>query len=647
MISVKGISKIYKSGKMEYQALNDVTIDIKRGEFVAIMGPSGSGKSTLMHLLGFLDKPDSGSYLLEGKETADLSDEEYARLRQDKIGFVFQQFHLLPRSSAEENVAMPLVYSGKKTFEPRAKELLDSVGLGTKLKNLPGEMSGGEKQRAAIARALINDPEILFADEPTGNLDSKSEKEIMEIFTALNNQGKTIVMVTHEPEIAEYAHRIITVRDGKILSDKKTLNGEAKLSDAPQHREKQRSAGLEIEFKDYLKQALISVMGNKLRSALSVLGILIGVASVIAMLALAEGAKESINKQLSSLGSNLLVVSPAYNRSGGVSREGATRITLQDSQEAARLASVKNASGLVSGNVQAVYGNKNKATRVEGASHSYEEIRSYKPAAGRFFTNAEEKQRERVALLGATVVKELFGSEDPTGATVKINRVNFKVIGVLPLKGSGGWRDQDDTIIIPINTAMYRLLGKQYVDQIYVQAKDADSLESAQDEIMELLNKRHNISASRKDPAFEIRNMAEMQEAIQSTSRTLTWLLGSIAAISLLVGGIGIMNIMLVSVKERTREIGLRKAVGARSFDILYQFMIEAVLMTLTGGLAGIILGALIAFLMAVLAGWAVKVSVFSVLLSVFFSAATGLGFGIWPARQAAELNPIDALRYE
>ncbi|HNZ29764.1 MAG TPA: ABC transporter permease, partial [Candidatus Goldiibacteriota bacterium] len=458
---------------------------------------------------------------------------------------------------------------------------------------------------------------------------------------------KTIVMVTHEPEIAQYAHRIITVRDGRILSDKKTSNGEAVLLNPKEHEEKEKKAGLEIEFKDYLKQALISVMGNKLRSALSVLGILIGVASVIAMLALAEGAKESINKQLSSLGSNLLVVSPAYNRPGGVSREGTTRITIQDSYEAGRLPSVKYASGIVSGNVQAVYGNKNKSTRVEGAAPEYELIRSYQPETGRFFTEQETKQRERVALLGQTVAKELFGSEDPTGATVKINRVNFKVTGVLPTKGSGGWRDQDDIILIPINTAMYRLLGKQYVDQIYVQAKGAEYLESAQNEIMELLNKRHNISASRKDPAFEIRNMAEMQEAIQSTSRTLTWLLGSIAAISLLVGGIGIMNIMLVSVKERTREIGLRKAVGARSSDILYQFMIEAVIMTLTGGFAGIILGSLIALLMAVLAGWAVKVSVFSVLLAVFFSAATGLGFGIWPARQAAELNPIDALRYE
>jgi len=645
MISVKGISKIYKTGKLEYQALNDVSIDIKKGEFVAIMGPSGSGKSTLMHLLGFLDKPDSGSYLLEGNETAGLTDEEYAQLRQNKIGFVFQQFHLLSRSSALENVAMPLVYSGRKSFEKRPLELLESVGLGTKLKNLPGEMSGGEKQRAAIARALINDPEIIFADEPTGNLDSKSEKEIMDIFTALNKKGKTIVMVTHEPEIAEYAHRVITVRDGKILSDRQTANGTSMIIDSIHQEEK--DARLEIEFKDYFKQALISVMGNKLRSALSVLGILIGVASVIAMLALAEGAKESINKQLSSLGSNLLMVSPAFNRSGGVSREGTTRITLQDSNEAGRLPSVKYASGVVGGNVQAVYGNKNKSTRVEGVSPVYEEIRNYKPAAGRFFTEAESKRRERVALLGATVVTELFGSEDPTGAMIKINRVNFTVIGVLPVKGSGGWRDQDDTILIPINTAMYRLLGKQYVDQIYVQAESAGVLESAQSEITEMLNKRHNINDSKKDSAFEIRNMAEMQEAIQSTSRTLTWLLGSIAAISLLVGGIGIMNIMLVSVKERTREIGLRKAVGARRTDILYQFMIEAVLLTITGGFAGIILGSIIAFLMAVLAGWAVKVSVFSVLLSVFFSAATGLGFGIWPARQAAELNPIDALRYE
>ncbi len=642
-------------GEIEVKALSGVSLKISAGEFVAIMGPSGSGKSTLMHILGLLDRPDSGSYYLGNKEITKLSDEELAGLRNRLIGFVFQQFHLLPRMSALENAELPLIYAGKRHLKERAKEEIEEVGLGDRLSHRPNELSGGQQQRVAIARSLVNEPLIIFADEPTGNLDSKSKEEIIAILKKLNQKGKTIVVVTHEKEIAQQAKRIIQMYDGKIISDesaqkesevKEPALGDNLISEVLSKTPKLAGG---LKFLDYVRQATSAVLSHKMRSLLSILGILIGVAAVIAMLALGRGAEESIEQQLSSLGSNLLLVRPGSAKVQGISLQtgAVTRFTFSDIAAIAKLSDeVKSVYPSVTGRGQIIYGNKNWNTQVEGAGVDYAQMRAAVPTIGRFFTEQEIKMREKVAVVGVTVTKELFGDSNPLGETVKINLINFKVIGILPEKGASSWRDQDDTVIIPITTAMYRVFGKQYIDSIFVEAGSPDLIESAQEAISKIIIKQHHLNKEEED-SFQIRNMADIKNALETTTKTMALLLGSIAAISLLVGGIGIMNIMLVSVTERTREIGLRKAIGASNKDIMAQFLIEAILMSFIGGLAGILLGSGIAVLITFFAGWAVKVSPFSIILATTFSLIVGIIFGLWPAQKAAKLDPIEALRYE
>jgi len=654
VIELKNINKTYKTGKIGVQALRDVSLKLTPGEFVAIMGPSGSGKSTLLHLLGFLDKPDSGSYYLGEKEVSNLTDDESAILRNRLAGFVFQQFHLLPRMTALENAELPLIYAGKRHLKEKALQQIEAVGLTQRASHRPNELSGGEQQRTAIARSLVNEPLIILADEPTGNLDTKSGQEIMLILQRLNQKGKTIVMVTHEKEIAQYAKRIIHMRDGKIISDEKIKAETEKISStsvsisAEDILSESHSTVRKAEFLDHIRQATHAIVSHKMRSVLSILGILIGVAAVIAMLALGQGAKDSISQRLASLGSNLLVIRPGSRRMHGVALEAGaiTRFTLRDAEAITKLPMLEGVSPTVRGRAQLVYGNKNWNTQVSGTGVGYASMRASIPTLGRFFTEEELRMRKKVVLLGTTIVKEVFENINPVGSTIRINRINFKVIGVLPEKGANMWRDRDDLVVIPITTAMYRLLGKEYVDSIDVQVKDISMMEDAQSSIRRLIIKRHRLDKD-DERSFQIRNMAEIQEVLQSTTRTMTLLLGSIAAIALLVGGIGIMNIMLVSVTERTREIGLRKAIGARRKDILTQFLIESVVMTFSGGIIGIIFGIGIAALLAFFAGWATKVSISSVVLATTFSIAVGIGFGFWPARQAAKLNPIEALRYE
>jgi macrolide transport system ATP-binding/permease protein len=656
MIEIKNIFKTYLMGKVEVKALSDVSLKIASGEFVAIMGASGSGKSTLMHILGLLDRPDAGTYFLGDMEITKLSDEELASLRNRFIGFVFQQFHLLPRMTALENTELPLIYAGKRHLKENAISAIERVGLKDRMSHRPNEMSGGQQQRVAIARSLVNEPLVLFADEPTGNLDSKSKDEIIAILKKLNQEGKTVVIVTHEKDIAECARRVIQMRDGKIISDERTENGK-RVTEVAALEDSLVNAALAThhkvagqgQFLDYSRQAVFAMLSHKMRSFLSILGILIGVAAVIAMLAVGTGAKESIEKQLASLGSNLLMIRPGSERSHGVALEAGlvTRFTFNDVAAIAKLDDqVARICPSVTGRGQLVYANKNWSTQVEGTGVDFPQMRAAVPTIGRFFTEQEVKMREKVALLGMTVVKELFGDSNPVGETIKINLINFKVIGILPEKGATGWHDQDDTVVIPVTTAMYRVFGKQYIDSISVEVKSPDLLDTAQDLIAKTIIKQHHLGKDEED-SFQIRNMADIKNTLEATTKTMSLLLGSIAAISLLVGGIGIMNIMLVSVTERTREIGLRKAIGASNRDIMAQFLIEAILMSFIGGVAGILLGSGIAALITLFAGWSVKVSVSSVILATGFSLMVGIVFGLWPAQKAAKLDPIEALRYE
>ena len=653
MIRLENISKTYHMGKVEVKALVDVSLSVEPGEFIAIMGASGSGKSTLLHILGFLDRPDRGNYVIQGKNASLLTDNELANLRNQLAGFVFQQFHLLRRMNAEDNVHLPCIYGGNAgTVHKDAMQVLRSVGLEDRADHRPNELSGGQQQRVAIARALINDPMILFADEPTGNLDSKSGQDIMGVLKSLHEQGKTIIMVTHEPEIAKYASRIITMRDGKIVSDEKT--GEIASSKESRRTIKdmlltKRSSLNREEVTGYFRQAINTIVSNRVRSFLSMLGILVGVAAVIAMLALGSGAQESIADRLKTLGSNLLSVRGGSSTHRGVSSgmDTVTRFTFQDVESIESLEpQVKRVSGTVSGSAQVVYQNENWNARVEGVGYDYGDMRSTVPEVGRWFTEEEIAKRAKVAIVGTTVLGKLFGDTNPLGKTIKLNRINFKVIGIAPEKGSMGPRDQDDIVYIPVTTAMYRLFGKDYLDGMYVEVSETAPMDVVQREIEGIIKKRHRLYKD-DDDSFHIRDMSEIQEMLSSTMKTMSTLLGIIAAISLVVGGIGIMNIMLVSVTERTREIGLRMAIGARRIDILAQFLIESIVMTLCGGLLGVIIGGAIATGLSFFAGWAVSVTIFSVVLATTFSVIVGLFFGMWPAKKASQLDPVEALRYE
>ena len=649
MIELRDVHKTYSLGGSIVHALDGVTLSIEPGEFIAIMGPSGSGKSTLLHVLGLLDVPERGSYRLLGREAAQLSDDELAVLRRETIGFIFQQFNLLPRLTALENTALPLLYSqGHLSFD-RAQTLLGEVGLSERASHRPNELSGGQQQRVAIARALINRPHLILADEPTGNLDSKSQEEILALLKNLNAQGITVIIVTHEEEIARMASRVIRMRDGAIQADERhrPALGQAVSATAPAHGATHPGVA---GFFEHLRQGLKTLAANKIRTGLSMLGILIGVAAVVAMLALGQGAKMEIEARLASLGSNLLMLRPGAPRVGGVAMESGSvlRLTLEDvALIRERLPAVRDASATVSGRAQAGYLNRNWSTQVLGTGVSYASMRAAQPDIGRFFTEEENRRRARVAVIGRTVLDKLFTDQDPIGETIRLNKVSFQVIGVLPEKGANAWRDQDDLIVIPVQTAMYRLLGKTYVDYIDIEVNSAEEIGPTQQALEALMFARHRIPVSQQQDAVNIRNLADIQEALSETSRTMAYLLSSIAAISLLVGGIGIMNIMLVSVTERTREIGLRKAVGAQRRDILMQFLLESLVVSAVGGLLGILLGALATLLLAVAAGWTTAITPGSVLLAFIFSAGIGVVFGLYPARKAARLNPIDALRYE
>lgn len=651
LIEMTNIVRSYWMGKNEVKALKGINLKIEEGEFVAIMGHSGSGKSTLMQIMGLLDRPTSGSYRLQGRDVSMLSDDEAAVLRSQTLGFVFQQFNLLARTSALDNVMLPTIYSSEEKEEEHGRKLLEMVSLSDRLDHKPNQLSGGQQQRVAIARALVNNPVILFADEPTGNLSSAGANEILKCLAQLNEQGLTIILVTHELQIAQYAKRIISIDDGAIIKDEinNPVNTSTKDLGEPFGNLNPPKFNMR-EFKEHIISAFQAMSSNKVRSALSVLGVSIGVAAVIAMLAVGTGAQASIQARLASLGSNVIMLFAGSPSSRGISGGTAgsyTRLTVDDVRAVRNVnPHISDVYGEVEGNVRVVYKDQNTIVELQGVPTSYESIRNATPTNGRFFTDQEDMSSARVVLLGTTTAQELFKDKDPVGETVKINRNDFTVIGVLPSKGASGFSDQDAMVIAPFHTAMKRILSTVYLHEMAIECDSPESIPGVMDDITALLRKKHRLPSFREND-FTLRDNTSAQNTLSDSTKTISLFLFSVAAIALLVGGIGIMNIMLVSVNERVKEIGLRKAVGAVRRAILTQFLLEAAVLSVVGGTGGVFLGISIALVLSNLAGWNTIVTVQSIIVSFVFSAGVGVIFGFWPAYNASLRSPIDALRSE
>jgi len=658
LIQLDQIHKTYSMGDVEVRALRGVSLNIREGEFVAIMGASGSGKSTIMNIIGCLDRPTHGTYILDGQDLSGLSKDERADIRCQKIGFVFQGFNLLSRTSALENVELPMIYLGIPTHErhKRAMEALAAVGLAGREENHPNQLSGGQQQRVAVARSLVNNPALILADEPTGNLDSRTSAEVMEIFQRLNRErGITIVLVTHEQDIAHYAQRAVVFKDGEIKKDYQI----DEQRDAAEELRKssgqveQRRAGLRtMNLTMIIRVAFRALLRNKVRAALTMLGIIIGVSAVIAMVSIGQGASASVQAQIQSIGTNLLFVSAGAQNVGGVRTgtgdTGTNTLTIEDLEAIKReVPSVSMVTPTVNSRQQLVSGNANWNTSVQGVSEQYPDIRKWMVQSGEFFTEADVRSAARVIVVGQTIGDNLFAGMDLVGQTVRVKNLPFRVVGVMAKKGQDAQgRDQDDIAFAPYTTVQKKILGSPRLQIAYVSAISQDATYTAQSQITDLLRQRHELSANESND-FTVRNMTDIAEAANETSNTMTILLACIAGVSLLVGGIGIMNIMLVSVTERTREIGIRMAIGARSSAVRSQFLIESIVLSLTGGLFGIVLGIIVSLAIPKMLGWPTLVSTMAIIGSVVFSAAVGIFFGYYPARKAAALDPIEALRYE
>lgn len=637
LIEIRDLRKTYSNGALAVEVLKGVSLRIEPGEFVAIMGASGSGKTTLMNILGCLDKPSGGQYLFEGQDIARLDRDELAALRSRAFGFVFQQYNLLSGATASENVEVPAVYAGHSPHarRERAAELLTSLGLGDRLDHRPSQLSGGQQQRVSIARALMNGGRVILADEPTGALDTRSGREVLDLLADLNARGHTVILITHDPDVAAAARRRIQIVDGLIVSDE----GEKTIAAPPPAMGKPGTEHILTvsEVAEAMKMAVRSLRANVFRTLLTLLGIVIGVGAVIAMLALGDGAKQEVLERIQAMGSNLLLVRP-----GAPNVRGSGSIATLVPEDAVAIAELPNVAAAVpevNGSVTIRYGGNDYQSSATATSPDYPAARDWDLASGVFFAEDDVRRYVPVAVLGQTVVQSLFApGDDPVGKYVLVNNTPFLVIGTMAEKGATSWgSDMDDVAFVPLTTGSLRLFGQRHLRSITVEVADADRMEETEQAIQSLLIARHRAED------FRIRNMASIVETVSETQNTLTILLGSIAAISLLVGGIGVMNIMLVTVTERTREIGIRMATGARTIHILLQFITEALVVCGIGGLLGVAGGLGTAWLVQNL-GSPVAYSPWPVLLAFASAFLTGLLFGLMPARKAAYLDPVKAL---
>jgi macrolide transport system ATP-binding/permease protein len=715
-IELRDIYKTYHLGEIDVPVLKGISLKVSPGEFVALMGTSGSGKTTLMNILGCLDRPSSGEFWLDGQDVVALSADDWAQLRNQKIGFVFQTFNLLPRTSALENVIMPLSYTAQHLSDQegrqRAGDLLRRVGLGDRLDHEPSQLSGGQQQRVAIARALINNPSILFADEPTGNLDSKTSEEVLELFRRLNEEeGVTIILVTHDANVARSANRIIRITDGMVETEEPKTQAapEGQVGAAPPAGSgvaaTLRSGFAWLRLQWMVRTALHGLRRNVMRAALTTLGIVIGVAAVIAMMEIGSGSSSAIQATIASMGANNLLVLPGTASSGGVSFGAGSVMTLTPQDAEAILnesPAVRGAVPVVRARTQVIYGNRNWVPSfIYGTTPAWLDIREWGLAEGDMFTERDVRNASKVCVLGQRLVRELFQGENPIGKEIRVQNVSFRVIGVLTAKGANMMgMDQDDVLLAPWTTIKFRVTGSSAatanqsaaattsgsgttttvnslnqiyptaknelypipsatqaannpmpvrftnVDQILTAGRSTEEVPAAIKQITQILRERHRIGPGEPDD-FNIRDMTEMTKALSSTGTMMTRLLLAVAMISLLVGGVGIMNIMLVSVTERTREIGLRMAVGAWSRDILQQFLAESVILCFCGGVVGILVGRGISLLVRVFLSWPTELSLGAIIAAFAVSVTVGIVFGFYPAWKASRLDPIIALRYE
>lgn len=641
MIELKNICKVFQNGDERALVLKNINLEIKQGEFVAIIGQSGSGKSTLMNILGCLDTPSSGTYTLDGKDISHFSKDELSELRLKKFGFIFQRYNLISASNATENVALPGIYAGTKKFErtQRAKELLSKLGLGDKTDFMPNHLSGGQQQRVSIARALMNGGEILLCDEPTGALDSASGQTVMQIIKELNQAGHTIIMVTHDKQIASWASRVIEISDGRIINDSKTEQSLNKLNN-PKSEHASDLSRLKDRFFESFNMSISAIKAHKLRSFLTMLGIIIGISSVICVVALARGSQENILEGINKMGVSTITIFPGrgFGDRGSAKRKN---FSIEDINILESLEFVDNAMPRTRSSGTLIYANTSSGASVHAGTEMILKISSVELKSGRNFTKDDIQNSASVIIIDENTQKTFFKDSDPLGKIMIFNKRPFMVIGV-GKRDEGAFSDGSLSIYMPYTTLANKVTGSHKIRSIVVSIAPGVNSQLAEYAISEILKIR------RGGTDFYMINSDTILKTIKATTDTMSLLISGIALISLVVGGIGVMNIMLVSVIERTKEIGVRMAIGAKGADIMLQFLIEAILLCALGGIIGVLLAFGIGGLFNLISNdIKMSFSLVSIIIAFGISSLVGIVFGYMPAKRAAKLNPIDALLRE